>query len=120
MKQSHNLALIATLSAAMLFGSSLAMAGMHGDRDHRGEHHRGNMAEACEQFRDSKMPERHQQRLEQMEERHGAMADRLKLNDQQREIWNQIHQERKEKFGKNAGKWQEKMQKRCQKAATDK
>lgn len=115
MKQFNNLAITATLSAALLFGSSLALAGMHGDGHQRGEH-RGNMAQACEQFRDGKMSERHQQRLKQMEERHEAMAERLKLNDQQREIWNEIHQERKEKFGKKAGEWQEKMQKRCEKA----
>lgn len=86
MKQSHNLFLTTTLSAVLLFGSSLALAGMHGER------HRGDM----------------------------DMADRLKLNDKQREIWNQMRQEQKEKFRQNSGKWQEKMQKRCQKATTDK
>jgi hypothetical protein len=41
------------------------------------------------------------------------MADRLKLNEEQRQIWAEIHQERQIKQEKRMNQWQEKMQQRC-------
>lgn len=117
MKNSRTRILTATFSAALLMSSSLAMAGKHGNDQQHGEHKRANMAKACEQLRAGNMPSRHQQHMAKMEEHHQAMAERLKLNDEQRQIWNEIQQERKNKISEKSEKWQEKMEKRCEKRA---
>ena len=100
------------LIAATLLTSPMAMASDHGEH-HRGKH---DKAEMCENMREGKGWFNDEKRQAKWAEHRNDMADRLKLTDEQREIWDEIHQEQKEKFGQKAGKWQEKMQKRCEKA----
>ena len=95
--------------AAALLASPLAFASDHG------KHHGGkyDKAEMCEQMREGKGWFNDEKRQEKWEEHRAEMADRLKQSDEQREIWDEIHQEKMEKRSAKMEKWQEKMQKRC-------
>ena len=90
------------LLAAALLASPLAFASDHG-KHHGGKH---DKAEMCEQMREGKGWSNDEKRREKWEEHRAEMADRLKLTDEQREIWDEIHEEKMEK-------WQQKMQKHC-------
>ena len=107
MKHTSSGRIASTFLAAALLASPLAMASEYGGQ--QGDHHRGkhNKAEMCEKMRDGKGRFNHEKRQEKWEEHRAEMADRLQLTDEQREIWNEIHKERMEK-------WQEKMEKRCE------
>jgi len=59
------------------------------------------------------MQARHAQHQQKMMERRNEMADRLKLTDEQRGIWNDIQEERQQHMQKKM----EKQQKRCDKMA---
>ncbi|MGF2687056.1 hypothetical protein ACQUWM_11190 [Marinobacter sp. DUT-3] len=113
----------ALLSAAMLTSSPLAMAGKHGDRD-EGHHGKHNKAEMCQQLREGTgkfSPEKRQKRMEErqakMEERRADMADRLELTEEQRETWDEIHQENMEKRAHKMERWEKKMKERCEEKA---
>ncbi|MDO6442673.1 MULTISPECIES: hypothetical protein [unclassified Marinobacter] len=101
----------ASLLATTLFAASPAVfADKHSD--HRGDGPR-DMTEMCENMREGKGPFNKAERQEKMAEKRDAMAERLKLNDEQRKIWNDIHEERREEQEKRAEKMMEKMKKRC-------
>ena len=99
----------ASLLAATLFAAGPVMAGDHSGK--RGGHH--NISKMCEQMEEGKSRFNSDKRQEKMAEHHEAMAERLQLNDEQREIWNDIRDEKREKHQKRMEKWQEKMKKRC-------
>ncbi|MDN6319399.1 MAG: hypothetical protein L0J77_06510 [Marinobacter sp.] len=105
----------ASLLATALFAASPAlMAGQHSK--HHGENYRGNhhnMTEMCDNMRGGKGRFNMEERQAKMAEHREAMAERLKLNDEQRGIWNEIHQERRQHHEKRMGNWQKKMEKRC-------
>ncbi len=101
----------AGLLASTLFAASPAVfAGNHSD--HRGDGPR-DKTEMCENMREGKGPFDKAEREKKMAERQEAMAKRLKLNDDQRKIWNEIHEERHQKHEKRMEKMMEKMKKRC-------
>ncbi|WP_420389256.1 hypothetical protein [Marinobacter sp.] len=98
------------LIAAAFFTSPMAMASDHGDH-HRGKH---DIAEMCENMREGKGRFNDEKRQEKLDEHRNEMANRLKLTAEQREIWDDIHEERREKRRARMEKWQEKMEKRCE------
>lgn len=98
------------LIAATLLTSPMAMASNHGEH-HRGKH---DKAEMCENMREGKGWFNDEKRQAKWEEHRNDMADRLKLTAEQREIWDDIHEERREKRRARMEKWQEKMEKRCE------
>lgn len=106
--------LIATaLLTATLLASPLALAGHHGE---------GKPAkdEMCQQYRDGTgkfSKEAREARMEKRAQARAAMADRLKLTDEQRAIWQQIHDERKAEWADRKGDWKARMDKRCGTAA---
>lgn len=107
--------IMAGLLASTLFAASPALMASDHSRQH-GEHHRGkqhDMTQMCENMRNGKEKFDHSERQEKMAKHREAMAERLQLNDQQREIWNDIHEERREQHQKRMEKWQKKMKKRC-------
>ncbi len=95
------------LASVLLSASPFALAEHHGDRD------KPDMEKMCEQYKEGKGPFDREERQEKMEKRQNDMADRLKLDKEQRKIWNEIHQEQREKHEKRMKKWKEKMEKRC-------
>lgn len=97
------------LASVLLSASPFALADDQKDAP-RGK---PNMEKMCEQFKEGKGPFDRKDRQEQMEKRHNEMADRLKLDKEQRKIWDEIHQEQREKHEKRMKKWKEKMEKRC-------
>jgi len=102
----------AVFAAAML-AAPMAMASDHGE--HHGEHHgKYDKTEMCEKMREGKGWFNDEKRQEKWEEHRAEMADRLKLTDEQREIWDDIHEENMEKRSARMEKWQKKMKKRCQ------
>ncbi|SFM93287.1 hypothetical protein [Marinobacter pelagius] len=117
MKKSRvSLIAASALATALLASSPQAFAGNHG-KDYNGK---GDMTELCEQFREGKgkfSPENRKARMEERraeaDKRHAAMADRLELTGEQRKVWDEIRQERREKHEQRAARWQEKMAERC-------
>jgi Spy/CpxP family protein refolding chaperone len=91
------------LMATLIAASPAAMADNHGKHKQGGK---WDKQEMCENFREGKGPFNR-------EERRAEMADRLKLTDEQREIWQEIHQERQQKHQQRMEQWQEKMEQRC-------
>jgi hypothetical protein len=105
------------LASALLIGSPLALADHHG-KPPFGE--RPDMDKMCEQFREGTGPFDPDAREKRMAEHRAEaekyqeeMAKRLKLTEEQRKIWDEIHQERREKFKERAEHWKEKLEKRC-------
>ena len=98
MKKITTSILAASLVASVLFmGSSALMAGNQGEQ-HRGDcHNTTEMGKKSHKGKGNLNKEEHQAR---MEGRRVAMAERLKLNDEQREIWNEIQEENREKSEK--------------------
>jgi len=99
----------ALMTCALLSTASLAMA--QGYEKGQDKHQR--MQEQCEQMDSTDMQARHAQHQQKMMERRNEMADRLKLTDEQRGIWNDIQEERQQQMQKKM----EKQQKRCDKMA---
>ncbi|MEH6354703.1 MAG: hypothetical protein V7760_01605 [Marinobacter sp.] len=99
----------ALMACASLSAAPFAMA--QGYEKGQDKHHR--MQEQCEQMNSTDMQTRHAQHQQQMMKRRNEMADRLKLNDEQRGIWNDIQEERQQQMQKKM----EKQQKRCDKMA---
>ena len=111
MKRNASL-ITAGLLAATLFATSPAvLADNHGKHQDRGG--KWDKKELCKNFREGKDTFNREERLEAMTERRAEMADRLKLTDEQREIWAEMHAERQEKYQERMQQWQEKMEKRC-------
>ncbi|RBW48437.1 Spy/CpxP family protein refolding chaperone [Marinobacter sp. F3R11] len=103
------------IAAGLLASTLLAASPAVFADDH--SHHRGDgphdKKEMCEHLREGKGPFNNAEREKKMAEREEAMANRLKLNDDQREIWNEIHEERRQQHEKRMEKMMEKMKKRC-------
>jgi len=97
------------LASVLLSASPFALADDHKD----GPRDKPNMEKMCEQFKEGKGPFDRKERQEKMEKRQNEIADRLKLDKEQRKIWDEIHQEQREKHEKRMEKWKEKMEKRC-------
>jgi Spy/CpxP family protein refolding chaperone len=100
--------LTAALISATLLASPFAFAGDKG-KDERGYGGKRNQAEVCERFENGDWESKRQQYREKAGERHEQMAERLKLTDEQREIWNEIRSERQQKHQRRF----EKMKERC-------
>jgi hypothetical protein len=98
------------LVSALFMASPYLMADEH-HKKHHGD--RKDIAQMCEDFKAGKGRFDKQERREKMQEHQAELADRLKLDDEQREIWKQIHDERREKHEKRAAKFHEKLEKRC-------
>lgn len=85
------------LVTAALIASPLAMAddsnkrGHHGDRDGKPRY-----VQMCERLEQGKRHYNREQTSQRMAERHEAVAERLELTDEQRIIWQEIQQERKQ------------------------
>lgn len=113
MKTRTSLLTAGALMAAMFAASPVALADNHGKRQNDD---RWDKQEMCENFREGKgkfSAEYREERQAEMQKYRAEMADRLKLTDEQREIWDEIHQERQQKQQERMGKWQQKMEKRC-------
>lgn len=113
MKATSSLLTAGVLMAAMFAASPAAMAQKQGMNQQDGK---WDQKEMCENFREGKgrfSPEYREERQAKMQEYRAEMADRLKLTDEQREIWSEIHQERQQHQQDRMGKWQQKMEKRC-------
>lgn len=105
-----------SLIAAGILGSALLAASPFALADHhKGDKHHGkpSMEEMCEHFRAGTGPFDREERQQKRAEHRADMAERLKLNDEQREIWAEIHEERQEKHEKSHARMQAKMEKRC-------
>lgn len=113
MKKRNRSLIAATALASMLLAASpFALASHHGEgNSHRSKH---DLAEMCEDFRQGKGHFDQEQRRENMEQRRADMAERLKLTDEQREIWEDIHQEQRTKYEQRHAKMMEKIGKRCE------
>lgn len=115
MKAKTSLLTAGVLMAAMFAASPAAMAQDQGMKKQGGK---WDQKEMCENFREGKgkgkfSAEYREERQAEMQKYRAEMADRLKLTDEQREIWDEIHQERQQKQQERMGKWQQKMEKRC-------
>jgi len=102
------------LASTLFVVSPVLMAGNqsshHGDGQYGDQR---NITELCENLREGKGHFNKTERQAEMIKRREAMAERLKLTEEQRGIWNEIHGERRQKHEKRMGKWQDKMKKRC-------
>jgi|SRR5690554_785731 len=99
--------LAAALVSAMLLSSPAAFAGDKEEKEHR--HYRGDQAALCEKLdRNDWEPKRHQFR-EKAREHHEEVASRLQLTDEQRKIWDDMHEERQQKYQRRF----ETLQERC-------
>src|SRR5690554_5274075 len=115
MKAKTSLLTAGVLMAAMFAASPAAMAQGQG-QGMKQQGGKWDQKEMCENFREGKgkfSAEYREERRAEMQKYRSEMADRLKLNDEQREIWDEIHQERQQKQQERMGKWQQKMEKRC-------
>jgi len=110
MKRNASVITAGLLTAALMAASPFALADHHGKNKQGGK---WDKQEMCENFREGKGPFNREERREAMEERRAEMADRLKLTDEQREIWAQMHAEQREKYQQRMQQWQEKMEQRC-------
>lgn len=102
------------LASTLLAASPALMAGNHSG--HHGDKDRDNqrdITEMCDNMRDGKGRFDPSEQQEKMAKHREATAERLQLNDEQRGIWNEIHEEKREQHQKRMEKWQEKMEKRC-------
>ena len=109
----------AALTSALLAASPFALAHQHGD----GEHGKRDMAQMCEQYKAGTgkfSPEAKEARQAKMEQwrakadaRHDEMAKRLKLSDEQRQIWDQMQAEQRQKRQERMAAWKAKMAERC-------
>ena len=109
MKSTVSRWMLPSLLAAALLSSPLAMADHHGG-NYDGKRHHGNV---CEQMKDGKGKVNRDEIRAKMETRHTEMAERLKLNSEQRKIWDEIQQERQAEWAKRMQKKQERMEKYC-------
>jgi len=110
-KRNHSIIAAGLLATTLLTTSPFALADHHGEGNgHRGKH---NLAEMCEDFRQGQGRFDQDERRERMEQRRAEMAERLKLTDEQRVIWNDIHKEQREKHEQRHAKMMERLEKRC-------
>ena len=97
-----------TLLSAVLLASPLAMAGQHGDR----QGHHGNI---CEKMDSEDWQQKREQMREKYSERHETMAERLQLTEEQRKIWDEIRDERRQEHQQRMASLRE----RCAQKETD-
>ncbi|MCK7546793.1 hypothetical protein ACFQGA_07415 [Marinobacter koreensis] len=104
------------LASALLIASPLALADHHG-KDAYGKR---DMSQVCEDFREGTgkfSPEARQERREkyraEADKRHAEMADRLKLDKEQRKVWDEMQMERRQQHEARAEKWRERLAERC-------
>lgn len=100
------------LAAAFITMSPVALAGNHGADHHR--HDKQSMEKMCSDLQKGEGRFNQEDRIAKMDKRRADMAERLKLNDEQRQIWKEIHNERQAEHKKRMDKWQEKLEDRCQ------
>ena len=110
MKVKTTLLTAGVLVASLMAASPAVLAERHGKHHQNGK---WDKQELCENFREGKGPFNREERRAERETYRAEMADRLKLNEEQRQIWAEIHQERQIKQEKRMNQWQEKMQQRC-------
>lgn len=104
----------AALAVTLIATSPAALADNHGKQKQGSNDDRQEM---CDNYREGKgrfnREERREERQQAMEQNRIEMADRLKLNQDQREILKEIHLERQQEMEQRMDKWEEKMQQRC-------
>ncbi|HLV78545.1 MAG TPA: hypothetical protein VKY53_11525 [Marinobacter sp.] len=113
MKAKTSLMTAGLLTAALITTSPVALAEKQDRRGHDGH---WNKQDLCENLREGKNlfnAERLEARKARMEKHRSDVAERLKLSDEQREIWAEIHQERDQKHQERLLKWKEKAERRC-------
>ena len=110
MKAKTTLLTAGVLMASLMAASPAVLAERHGKHHQNGK---WDKQEMCENLREGKGPFNREERQAEREKYRAEMADRLKLNEEQRQIWAEIHQERQAKQEKRMNQWQEKMQERC-------
>ncbi|GGC58708.1 hypothetical protein [Marinobacter halophilus] len=110
MKAKASLLTAGVLMASLLAASPAVLADHHGKKHHASK---ADRQELCENMREGKGHYYSEERRAEMEKHRADMAARLQLNEDQREIWKEIHQERQQKHEERMGKWQQKMEKRC-------
>jgi hypothetical protein len=100
------------LAAALAVTSPYILAGNHGS-----DNKRPSMEQMCEHMHEGKGRFNNEDRRAEMDKRHADMAERLKLNDEQRQVWDQMRDERQARHASRADKWKKKMEKRCQQSS---
>ncbi|OEY65310.1 hypothetical protein [Marinobacter sp. X15-166B] len=100
--------LLPSLVTAALLSSSLALADHHGG--YKGKRHHGDV---CAHMKEGKGKFDRDAMRAKMEARHNEIAERLSLTSEQRNIWDEIHQERQAAWEKRMQQMQERMEKRC-------
>lgn len=109
----------ASLLATALFAASPALMAGNSSNNSPGNYGGGygdnqpDMGEMCDNMREGKGPFNKAERQAEMTARREAMAERLKLNEEQRGIWNEMHEEKRQQHEKRSAKWEKKMKKRC-------
>lgn len=82
---------------AALIASPLAMADSQDRRGHQGDRDgKRNYSQLCERISQGESRPGHAGVRERMQQRHEQMAERLQLTDEQRVIWQEIQDERRE------------------------
>ncbi len=103
------------LISSVLMASPLALAGQNGDKSKNGEnsehHGKRHHAGLCERLKDDKQDDQHTNYGQKWLEHHEKVAERLRLTEEQRKTWDEIHEERREKFQQRM----EKLRERCEK-----
>lgn len=118
-KRKHSIIAAGIVASALITATPFALADHHGGEysgeEHRSNHHgKHDMEKMCEDFREGKGRFDQEERSARRDAKRAEMAERLKLNVEQREIWDQIHEERREQHEQRMAKWQEKLEKRCE------
>ncbi len=91
------------LAVALIATSPLTLAGNPGP-----DYKRPSMDQMCKNMQEGKGRASQEERRARMDKRQADMAERLKLNEEQRQIWNQIHEERRAEHKQRSDKWKEK------------
>lgn len=103
----------ATLAVALL-ASPLALAGYHGDNHGDDHKSKGGHGHLCQQMRAGEGPFDREQSREKIQAYHDRTAERLNLDEEQRQIWQEIQDERRQKHEARMQKWQDKLEDRCE------
>ncbi|WP_372965809.1 hypothetical protein [Marinobacter sp.] len=119
MKVNKSIVTAGILMAALVAASPMALA----QKSMEGHEGRQDKKEMCDDFRDGKGKFSKEERQQKMQERRAEMqkqreemANRLKLTDEQRVIWSEIHDERQKQHQERMEKHRKDMEKRCGKA----
>lgn len=113
MKTRLSIIVAGALTTALAISAPIAMAGKQG----MNQNSRGDRQSMCENFRNGKSPFNMGERRAEMAKRNAQTADRLNLNEEQRQIWSDIQRERQQENMERMEQWREDMQRRCDRPA---